>query len=168
MQGRPVIVLCREETQPSWQLFILAHELGHLACGHVPENGALFDENVHDTEPDDEERAADCYAVELLTGKEATEIGVNGRWPKAADLARLAGDYGRRNQIDPGHVVLNYAHHAGPAFFPVARAALKHLDPVADAVAQVRERLAANLDWERLPQDSSVFLARMTRQEEEA
>src|SRR4051812_10148348 len=52
--GRPVVVLCREEKQPSWLLFILAHELGHLGYGHIPENGALLDEHVEKNQPDRE------------------------------------------------------------------------------------------------------------------
>ncbi len=167
VQGRPVIVLCREEKQPSWQLFILAHELGHIACGHVPENGALFDEKVQENVPDAEETQADQFAMELLTGKATPSISTEGRWPKAERLAELARAFGRRNQVDPGHVVLNYAHTMGRTFYGVARAALKHLNPEADAVAMVRDRQSANLDWERLPEDSSEFLMRMTRQENE-
>jgi IrrE N-terminal-like domain len=166
VSGRPVIVLCREETQPSWQLFILAHELGHVAKGHVPENGAVLDEKVDDNEPDNEEDEADQFAIELLTGKTGTTIGVSGRWPNAGKLAQISEAFGRRNQVDPGHVVLNYAHSMPESnFYPVARSALKHLFPNADAIGLVRDRLAANLDWDRLPEDSSEFLMRMTRQE---
>jgi hypothetical protein len=163
--GRPIIVLCRDEKQPSWQLFILAHELGHIAGGHIPENGALMDEKIDANEPDAEEAEADRYAIELLTGNAGTSIGTNGRWPKMDELARLAERYGRRNSIDPGHVVLNYAHTMGSSFFAVARGALKILHPKSDAVRAVRDRLAENLDWELLPEDSSEFLMRMTRLE---
>jgi IrrE N-terminal-like domain len=166
--GRPVVVLCREDRRPSWQLFILAHELGHVALGHVPENGALLDEAVEGNEPDDEEVAADKFAVELLTGSATTRVGTDGRWPNAETLARLASEIGRRNAIDPGHVVLNYAHSMGKNFFGVACAALKKIDPNGDALAIVRSRLAENLDWEQLPEDSSEFLMRMTRQEGDA
>ncbi|HEX5270463.1 MAG TPA: ImmA/IrrE family metallo-endopeptidase [Gemmataceae bacterium] len=164
--GRPVVVLCRDEKQPSWQLFILAHELGHVACGHIPENGAILDEKVQENEPDAEEKEADRYALELLTGRPTTCINASGRWPNAGELARMAAEFGKRNAVNPGHVVLNYAHSMkGLNFYPVARAALNLLDPEADAVAAVRDRLAENLDWERLPEDSSEFLMRMTRQE---
>ncbi|MBL8866007.1 MAG: hypothetical protein JNK93_10660 [Planctomycetia bacterium] len=47
----------------------------------------------------------------------------------------------------------------------MADAALKLLYPDADAVGMVGERVAANLDWEKLPEDSSEFLSRITRQE---
>jgi len=164
VKGRPAVVLCAKQAQPAWQLFVLAHELGHLHHGHVPENGALLDETAHENVPDLEEEQADRYAVELLTGNANTGIAV-GRWPKADRLARLATEFGRRNRVDPGHVVLNCAHTEGGGFWGVANAALKLLCPDADAVGMVGDRLAANLDWEKLPEDSSEFLARLTRRE---
>jgi hypothetical protein len=167
LHGRPVIVLCRNEKQPSWLLFILAHELGHVACGHVPEDGALLDERPQENEPDDEERQANQFGVELLTGKATTGIRAYDRWPNMRELAELATRYGQRNGIDPGHVVLNYAHTMGNGFFPVARGALGRLYPNVDAMEMVRNRLAANLDWERLPEDSSDFLMRIARQSQE-
>lgn len=163
--GRPVIVLCREESQPSWLSFILAHELGHIAGGHIADNSTLLDEKVQDNELDPEETEADRFATELLTGNASTGIYTDGRWPNANDLAELAVQFGKRNQVDPGHVVLNYAHTMGPNFFPVARAALKQLFPTADAIDIVRNRAAASLDWEQLPESSSEFLMRITRQE---
>jgi hypothetical protein len=51
----------------------------------------------------------------------------------------------------------------GKSFFPVGLAALKLLDPHDDAVAKVRAKMAGNLDWSRLPEDSSEFLMRVTR-----
>jgi Zn-dependent peptidase ImmA (M78 family) len=180
VNGRPAVVLCGEKAQPAWHLFILAHELGHLHHGHVPDNGALFDEaetkakatdssaehmrpsELHQT--DREEIEADQFAIALLTGKADTCFDV-GRWPKADRLAQLATDFGRRNQVDPGHVVLNCAYTEGGGFWGVANAALKLLCPDADAVGLIGERLAANLDWEKLPEDSSEFLMRITRQE---
>ncbi len=164
VNGRPAVVLCVDKSQPAWLLFILAHELGHLHHGHVPDNGALLDETMHENVQDAEEEQADRYAIELLTGNAATCFEV-GRWLKADRLAQLAREFGRRNRVDPGHVVLNCAHTEGGGFWAVANAALKLLDPDADAVGMVGERLAANLDWEKLPEDSSEFLMRITRQE---
>lgn len=108
--GRPAVVLFVDKSQPAWLLFILAHELGHMHNGHVPENGALLDETVHENVPDAEKEQADRYAIELLTGNAATCLQVCGRWPKADRLAQHAREFGRRNRVDPGHVVLNCAH----------------------------------------------------------
>ncbi len=164
VNGRPAVVLCCERSQPAWQLFILAHELGHLHYGHVPENGALLDETVHENEPDAEEQQADRYAMELLTGSADTCLNP-GRWLKADRFAQLAREFGRRNRVDPGHVILNCAYTEGEGFWKLANAALKVLYPNPNAVGMIGDRLAANLDWERLPEDSSEFLMRITRQE---
>jgi len=163
VNGRPVIVLCRHAKQSAWLLFILAHELGHLALGHVPEEGTLIDQGLDEDSLDEEEQQANAFAIELLTGRANRRGIVAGRWPNAEELAKSAQDIGRKSMIDPGHVVLNYAHSMGTSFFPVAQAALKILDPHDDAVVKVRSKMAGNLDWSRLPEDSSEFLMRVSQ-----
>ena len=159
VDGRPVMVLLKKELRPAWLLFILAHELGHLALGHVPDGGSLLDTNMANS--DDEERAANAFAAELLTGSPPRRFYADGRWPNADQLAQYARRVGRQEQIDPGHVVLNYADAMGTEFFAVANAALKKLDPDPNAVGQVRAALAANLNWDQLPSDTSEFLMRV-------
>ena len=85
------------------------------------------------------------------------------RWPNAQVLAKNAISIGQRDLVDPGHIVLNYANSMGPSFFPVARAALRLIEPHADAVRLIRERMAENMDWSQLPEDSCEFLMRVTR-----
>ena len=65
---------------------------------------------------------------------------------------------GKEMRIDPGHLVLNYAHAMGERFWPVAIAALKLLEPKRDALKIVRAKMAEHLDWSKLPEDSSEFL----------
>lgn len=163
VHGRPVIVLCRKARCSAWLLFILAHELGHIVLCHITDGGALLDEHVDQASQDDEERQANAFALELLTGKTNCRIVPSGRWPNAHDLAQEARQLGRQRMIDPGHIVLNYAHTMGHSFFAVGNAALKLLEPRADAVRLVRAKLAQDLDWSRLPEDSSEFLMRVTR-----
>jgi len=162
VKGRPAIVLCLNKPQPAWLLFVLAHELGHLYHNHVPEDGALLDENVEENEPDAEEAQADQYAIEVLTGQSRVPIVTSGSWPKAKTLADSAIEYGRRNQIDPGHLVLSCAYTIGSGFWAIANAALNILDPKPDVVGAITERFVANLDWGRLSEDSSEFLMRVT------
>jgi hypothetical protein len=164
VNGRTAIVLCKEHAQPAWLSFILAHELGHLHHGHIAENGTLIDETMLDNVRDQEEEQADHYAIELLAGDTGPCYRA-GRWPKAHHLAQWAREYGNRNQVDPGHAILNFAYNAKNSFWPVANAALKLLNPNADAIGMIREKLAANLNWEKLPEDSCEFLMRITRQE---
>lgn len=164
VNGRSVIVLCRHAKYSAWMLFILAHELGHLALGHVPDEGTLIDQGLDEDSVDVEEQQANAFAIELLTGHQNRRMIAADRWPNAEGLARLAQELGRQAMIDPGHVVLNYAHSMGKSFFPVGLAALKLLDAHDDAVSKVRTKMAENLDWSRLPEDSSEFLMRVTQQ----
>lgn len=164
--GRPVIVICRREKHSAWLLFILAHELGHIVLGHVPDDGTLIDERVRESDPvsgDCEERDANLFAIELLTGDAQKRYATAGRWPNANELAKNAHEIGQRTQVDPGHIVLNYANSMGKTFFPVARAALRHIEPHADAIRLIRDRMAENMDWSQLPEDSCEFLMRVTR-----
>jgi hypothetical protein len=163
LKGRPVIVLCRRSKHSAWLLFILAHELGHLALGHVPEDGALLDEHIDKESTDSEEEQANAFALELLTGVSERRFVATGRWPNARALTDSAREIARRQMIDPGHIVLNYAHSMGPSFYPVGTAALNLLEPHADAVSLVRTVMAEHLDWSLLPEDSSEFLMRVTQ-----
>lgn len=163
VHGRPVVVLCRKAKYSAWLLFILAHELGHIALCHISDDGALLDDHVDEASQDDEEMQANTFAVELLTGRPDCRFVPSGPWPNARELAEDARQLGRQRMIDPGHIVLNYAHAMGNSFFAVGNAALKVLDPHADAVGLVRTKLAECLDWSRLPEDSSEFLMRVTR-----
>ena len=64
-----MIVLCRHTKHAAWLLFILAHELGHLALDHVPNEGVLIDEGLDKNSTDAEEQQANAFAIELLTGR---------------------------------------------------------------------------------------------------
>lgn len=165
VRGRPVVVLCRKARAPAWLLFILAHELGHIVLGHIPDEGALIDEDVDTNERDEEEGAANRFAIELLTGDPEARFQTAGRWPNAQALAERALELGRELKVDPGHLVLNYAHSMGGHFFPVANAALARLEPEREALGIVREKLAEHLDWSRLPEESSEFLMRVSQAE---
>lgn len=125
--GRPSIVLSNKKKH-GFLLFHLAHELGHIALGHVTENSAVVDDNISEEDSphkDQMERDADSFAIELLTGNNKTRIQLKA-FIKSNTLARLAIDYGRENKIDPSHVLLNAAHNRKDAY-PLCIAAVKLL-----------------------------------------
>jgi hypothetical protein len=163
IKGRPVIILCKKSASPAWLLCILAHELAHIALGHIDDDGALIDENVKHNVQDEEETAANAFAVELLTGNAENRFHTSGSWPNATPLADAAKPIAKEMRIDPGHIVLNYAHTMGDTFWPVANAALKLLKPKRDALRIVRAKLAEHLDWSSLPEDSCEFLMRVSQ-----
>ena len=161
-EGRPVIVLCRNAKSPAWMLFILAHELGHIALGHIEGDGVLLDESMDDNVQDQEETAANEFAIELLTGDSHCRFGIGGRWPAARQLAETSLEIGRQRRIDPGHVILNHAKSIGGGFWAVANAALALIESKKNALKIVRGKMGEHLDWPSLPEDSSEFLMRVS------
>jgi len=161
--GYRAIVLSKDVKLSAWLLFILAHEVGHVVQGHVSKNGVLVDELVDRSSRDQEEKAANAFALELLTGNPELRVLPIGPGRSARALARAALQAGVQEQIDPGHIVLNCAYQMGSDFFPFANAALRLLEPHADAVALIRSRMTAHLDKTKLPEDTYEFIMRVTR-----
>lgn len=159
IQGRPVIIISREMKYSAWLLFILAHELGHIARHHLDNFDFLVDEKVAKESPDEEERVATDFAVELLTGHPELRYTATYRIDAEA-LAQAAYDKYQRYQVDPGVVALNYAW--SQKFMPIGMAALRLIEPNAHAVDTIREKMLSRLNWELLPEESGEFLRRVT------
>lgn len=162
---RPIIVIASNRASTSWLSFIVAHELGHLALQHVANDSAVFDEEVTDDEEgsDEEEIAANRFAAHLLTGAADRRFTTSGAWPNAESLAKGAASVGKTMRVDPGHIVLNYAHHMGGNFYPVANAALKILGLNTGGPEFLRAKFGAVFDFSLLPADTSEFVMRMTQ-----
>jgi hypothetical protein len=167
--GRYAVVLSKNSRYSAWLLFILAHELGHIALGHLKENGVFLDDEQNWTpNGEDEENQANNFAIELLTGQPDTIY--RGSAPltatRLADAARLTGQTIR---VDPGVIALNYARSIpdGP-YWGLAVAAMKALEPDADAIQTVHSRMRAHLNWDALSDESRDFLLRITGAGEES
>ncbi|MCO8310345.1 ImmA/IrrE family metallo-endopeptidase [Pseudomonas mandelii] len=112
INGRPSIVLSNNR-KSGFLLFHLAHELGHIALGHVGANGTIVDDEIKKDgalDKDADELAADQFAIQLLTGNTHGNFKLQ-QLMKTAMLARLAIQYGKDHKIDPTHIVLNCAHN---------------------------------------------------------
>jgi len=164
--SRPVIILSKASPLWAWQLFILAHEIAHVALGHVAPDDILVDEELSENsyflkDNDADERAADMFALELLNGrKNATyttlEHRING-----TELATTALNLGTAQQIDPGHIALNFAHNSGK--WNVGIAALKILQKGSPPASDfINEAMWGGINPETLPMDTVEFLARVT------
>ena len=159
VEGRPVIVLSRAQRQPAWQLFTLAHELAHIALGHVNAQTAIVDTEIKQDSADALENEANRFARELLMGNPVIGYGGPAFNLTADELARQARAVGEQDRVDPGVVALNYAWNK--QFFPVAVAALNLLYPQADALAVLRARLLAHADLSLISDDNSAHLMRL-------
>jgi len=170
--GRPVILLTKKSERADWPLYVLAHEIGHLALGHLTlqEDEAIIDERVGATETDDQgppasrdtlETEADEYATCVLTG------GVRFRLETleaAPQLARRCIEVGENMHISPGHLALNAVNHTsvrGQRPFSLANATLKCVDELTGQPATgdiCRDALRRHVDTARLRDESVEFL----------
>ena len=165
IDGRHAIILTKNIKHPAWLLFHLAHELGHVARGHVGNGETFVDDRISEESDDPVETEANRFAIEIITGRAETRVLADGQWPSAKDLARDATTLGESRGIDPGHLILNYAHSMSGNFFAVANQALKLLPSAPPAPTLVGEYMAANLDWSRIPTESAEYISRMTGHE---
>ncbi len=157
--GMPVVVLASRRDSPPWLAFHLAHELGHLLLEHVrPDGPPLADGDLDRVDGDDEEKAADAFACEVLTGKsQFTANSIHGL--RGPNLASLVRDLGKQSQIDPGALALVYGWTAER--MPVAQAALKILGMDSGAHAAIADRLREQLADE-VPESLERFVSLVT------
>ena len=83
---------------------------------------ALVDFEPDEGVADAEERAADAYALELLTGAPQPDVVAGAARFSARELARAAVETGRERGIEPGTLALVLAHQKGA--WPTAMKAL--------------------------------------------
>ncbi|SFU15550.1 protein of unknown function [Pseudovibrio denitrificans] len=128
--GRPVIILTKKNNSSDWHLFTLAHELGHIALGHLPmtEGEAVVDEAIIRDERDDEqELEANKFATNLLA--EGKKLRLQ-RLLNAGSFANVAVKYAKENSVSPGHVILSASNHTqkkGQKVFALGNSALSQL-----------------------------------------
>nr|MDZ8061870.1 ImmA/IrrE family metallo-endopeptidase [Nostoc sp. EkiNYC01] len=164
--SRPVIILSKASHLWAWQLFILAHEVAHVALGHVAPGEILVDEELSEKsyalkDNDSDEREADVFAIELLNGRKNATYTTSDNQVNFRELVESAFQFGRKHYIDPGHIVLNFANHTGK--WGIGNAAAKELqgdNPPASTV--INEAMWRGIDIEALPEDTIEFLSRVT------
>lgn len=166
---RPVIILGYKNEQRAKQLFVLAHELGHLQRGHIKANETLIDEDLDsltekmsaDGKPqqDIEETEADQFALELLRGTHLDVIPMLGRPMSSTTLAANAMKLSKTAHIDPGHLILSFAYQTND--WITANKALGFIPKVNDALNVVKSQFLSNVDLEKLSEESRHHLLSM-------
>ena len=115
--------------------------MGHIAFGHLPENGVIVDAKIERTDSetvDVQEEEANSFAASLLTGK--PDIRYTAPYSLSGEgLALSAKKVGVRDQIDPGYIASNYAYNAGR--FGVAMEALKLLPGNFNQMEMIRDKM---------------------------
>jgi hypothetical protein len=109
------ILLAKDSGYPAHLAFYLAHELAHLALGHLRVGDAIvdLDTNHLSTLDDPEEYAADAYALELLTGQPRPVVLPHAHRYIARQLADNAVTASQRLRIEPGTLALCFGYSTG-------------------------------------------------------
>jgi len=158
--GRFATLLARDAAYPAPIAFHLAHEIAHIALGHVQDGGTIIDMTDPTDEgqsEDAEESTADVYALELLTGRPKPDIVVHGQGRSARELARQARKAGAANQIEPGTLALCVGFLTGD--WQLANAALRHIYSSAQAVwEQINGFALHQMQLDRLPEESASYV----------
>lgn len=157
--GRPMIVLTKRQKN-GYLLFDLAHELGHIALNHLQLDGCIIDQKIDADADDEDERAANRFALELLTGDAECKIVPTGRNLTGSELASAAMRHGVNNHIDPTHVAMNYGYSVG--HWAVANIAVKQIVGAAPSDQElIRNKLFDSLNIDEMKEDDVAALARM-------
>ena len=155
------VLLSREANYPAIAAFTLAHEMGHIALGHVPADDILVDaeDPAETAHHDAEETAADQYALEVLLGDPDPDLRINFATFNHVELAEVVLRMGPELGIDPGALALAVAFRRNA--WPVAMAAMRLIYHQPVHVSNVVNRVAEQqLELEKLGPDSSVFIRR--------
>ena len=156
-EERPVIVLASARKGIPWLAFHLAHELGHLLLGHVkPGDPPLVDRDLGEADDDQQEREADEFACQVLTGH---SDGVQFRIEpdmKPDEFAERAVSLGMKEATDPGTVVLCCARSSGA--WAIARVVLKNLGLNEGAHQVIATELHSRLEGVEIPAAAERFM----------
>jgi hypothetical protein len=158
---RATIAVVKEARYPAQVAYLLGHELGHVALAHVGRDAALVDledANRPIASTDAEERAADEFALELLTGQPRPEIrAVDEVRASGRELAERSIGAARGLQIEPGVIAQIYGFTTGA--WETVGVAMRHIYPnTAPAWEGVNQIARGQLDLERLPDDAADYV----------
>ncbi|MBN9023307.1 MAG: ImmA/IrrE family metallo-endopeptidase [Rhizobiales bacterium] len=158
VEGRHAVLLGRNAMYPSPIAFTLAHEIGHAALGHVGSGRAIVDVGDPAFDGDDEEeREADAYGLELLTGSAKPAITTNTNNFSALGLAQACMTAGPPRGIEPGTLALCVGYIKDE--WVIANSALKHIYSERKDVWRVVNAIAQReLVWDELGDESAQYL----------
>lgn len=163
-EGGPAIVVARKADSKSWLSFILAHELGHIAKGHLKPGSSIVDVSLSkeaayavESSKDKAEQEADEFALAILGGQHADSWQKKwGQRESPLELASLAREAGLALGCAAGHLLLRYAFRTKR--WQEVTMALRFLDEDFDAQQSLVNRLAEYIDLEGMPTDTREYV----------
>lgn len=163
MQGRHSIILGRVSKFEAQLAYTIAHELGHIALGHITSTSAVVemgDPLTNSQRLDQEEIAADEFALELLTGSKHPVVIATEDNFTATQLANAALRASPVGRINPGVLALCLGHSTGQ--WDKAFGALKVLFPNDSILSHSINDLALQqLSLDTIPSESATYIRRV-------
>lgn len=161
VDGRHAILLGRDASYPAPVAFTLAHEIGHAVLGHIGTGRAIVD--VGDSsfnDPDLEEREADTFGIELLTGSPRPMITTNIENFSTRALAEACQQAGPERGIEPGTLALCLGFQRQE--WQRASAALRYIYKTAHPVWKYVNQVAARqLNWSDMSDENIQYLSNL-------
>lgn len=157
---RSAILLGKDSMYPANLAFYLAHELGHIALGHLSTESAVVDFEYLELgigAEDSEESDADVFALELLTGKPRPQVLAGSRRYTARQLARAALEASSELRIEPGTLALCFGYSTQD--WATANSAMQRIyESAKPAWKEVNGIALGQLALDRIPDDSRSYL----------
>ena len=156
---RFAVLLGKDAQYPAPIAYYLAHELGHVALGHIGNGNAVIDldDPLGSLVSDEDEIAADNFAIELLTGSSKYTVESDVRQHNATALATAALLSADALHVEPGTLALCFGHTTGE--WQKANAAMKMIynerRPVWNEVNGIAQ---SQLQWPDMSEDFAYFI----------
>lgn len=159
----PVIVLCEKYKYSAWQLFQLAHEIGHLALQHVTPDTEWVDAEIdQEASADDkyspQENAATRYGVALITGSAEPQLH-SQNYLVAEEIVTYAKHQSEKLGIDPGFIALNHGWRNKRE--GASMSALRQIEPNPAAQTTMQQQMLEHLDTELITEEAIAYLLRI-------
>lgn len=156
---RPCIALASSRKSPAFLIWHLAHEMGHVALGHL-HSGAALDVSIDFNSEQAEEREANLFAKDLVYGKKNREGFKAARHLTGEALASSARATGAMHRIYPGSIVTSYGFNMSA--WGTAQSALNVLGVAEGGSEAVRAAMAERIDLDELADTDRQFFTKAT------
>lgn len=175
VEGRPAIMVARASQFRSYVAFWIAHELGHIALGHLNDWSVIADAKINRASDDALEQAADQYALALLFGNSEIAYKYAGDVAYPDALAVGSKKLGLQTHVDPAAIINNWCFHElrrrkdqglsdkdCQLAYGTATAARRLVGDLEDALEFVDAWAKDHLEGGHIPRDSATLFKNLT------
>lgn len=159
VEDRPCIALASSRRSPAWIIWHLAHELGHVASGHL-RHGETVDIAIDFASENHDEQQANLYAKDVVYGAKNRGGFSAPRHVTGEKLAAEARNLGPMHRIAPACIVTSYGFNMNA--WGTANKALNILGISDGGPEAIRKTLLERIDLDALPETDRHFLVKVT------